>query len=79
MEHSPSSGPRLWNALAQVDQDYGMPSFEYTRLWNALQRVVKIMECLPQVDQDYEMPSLDLPSEERPHIQTTTSELSFRS
>ena len=49
MEHSPSSGPRLWNALAQVDQDYGKPSFEYTRLWNALQRVVKITECLPRL------------------------------
>ena len=54
MERPPSSGPRLWNTLPPVDQDYGMPSLQ----WN------KIMECppssgprlwndLPPVEQDH--------------------------
>ena len=54
MEHTPSSGLRLWNVLPSVDQDYGMPSLRWTnitecppssgpRLWNTL----------PPVEQDY--------------------------
>ena len=39
----------LWNAIPQVDQDYGTPSLEWTRLWNDL----------PRVDQDYGRPDLD--------------------
>ena len=43
MERALSSGPRLWNALTRVDQDYRTPSLEWPRLWNTL----------PPFDQDY--------------------------
>ena len=59
MERPPSSGLRLLNTLIPVDQDYGTPTLQWTkimehppssgpRLWNAL----------PPVDKDYGTPSL---------------------
>ena len=59
MECPPSSGPRLWNTLPPVDQDYKTTSRLWTkimehppssgpRLWNAH----------PPVDQDYGTPTL---------------------
>ena len=48
MEGQTSTGPRLWNTLPQVDQDYGIPSLKWTKIWNTF----------PRVDQEYGAPSL---------------------